>query len=643
VRLLNNIVIRNKLILAFGIVLLGTVLLACFSLARMHRLSAAASDVFDNVTATAQLSEMRNDATDMRALAGADVLSDDQAEQAGFVTAEIADRQQFLAQWAKYGPIMDAGREAKDGARFKAAFDQISRLTGLVTRDVVNGHTFAANELVIHNLAAVNTEFLAGMTDDIAYQNAQAGALRADARRVARMSFVAIVAALGIMVLLILGMVMIMVAAIARPVAGMTAVMRRLAMGDTEITVAGAGRRDEIGEMADTVQVFKETTIQRLRLEAEAKLSQAAMDRKLRETEQAFEAAGHEQQAVVQSITAALAKLAAGDLTVRFTAEVTASYQALKRDFNQAMETLLGTMRSVAATTGGVHASASEISEASDDLSRRTEQQAASLEETAAALDQLTTTVRKTAEGAHDARALVAAAREDADRSGEVVQQTVGAMTGIESSARQISSIIGVIDEIAFQTNLLALNAGVEAARAGDAGRGFAVVATEVRALAQRSAAAAKEIKSLISTSGQQVETGVKLVGETGRALARIAEQVQRLNGLVSDIAASAQEQASGLQQVNTAVNQMDQVTQQNAAMVEQATAASHSLTREAEALAGLVRRFQIGDESGRGPSAAPVPRAAARTPKPSAEARAPAVVSAGGYGPEQKDEWGEF
>ena len=205
--------------------------------------------------------------------------------------------------------------------------------------------------------------------------------------------------------------------------------------------------------------------------------------------------------------------------------------------------------------------------------------------------------MRKTANGAHDARALIAAAREDADRSGAVVEQTVGAMTGIETSAKKIGSIIGVIDEIAFQTNLLALNAGVEAARAGDAGRGFAVVATEVRALAQRSAAAAKEIKSLISDSGQQVETGVRLVGETGRALARIAEQVQQLNGLVSTIAASAQEQATGLQQVNTAVNEMDQVTQQNAAMVEEATAASHSLTREAEALAGLVQRFRTVED----------------------------------------------
>ena len=245
-------------------------------------------------------------------------------------------------------------------------------------------------------------------------------------------------------------------------------------------------------------------------------------------------------------------------------------------------------------------------------MSRRTEQQAASLEETAAALDQITATVRKTAENSNEARNTVSVTKADTETSGAVVRETVTAMSGIEASSKQIGTIIGVIDEIAFQTNLLALNAGVEAARAGDAGRGFAVVATEVRALAQRSAEAAKEIKALISASSQQVDTGVKLVGETGKALARIAEQVARLNGLVSDISFSAQEQATGLNQVNTAVNQMDQVTQQNAAMVEEATAASHNLSGEAQELARLVGQFRIGESA-----AAPVLKRAAPTTPP--------------------------
>ncbi len=180
-------------------------------------------------------------------------------------------------------------------------------------------------------------------------------------------------------------------------------------------------------------------------------------------------------------------------------------------------------------------------------------------------------------------------------------------MSEIETSSQQISQIVSIIDEIAFQTNLLALNAGVEAARAGDAGRGFAVVAQEVRALAQRSAGAAKEIKTLISASTRQVTQGVNLVGETGKALERIVGQVSELNSVVTEIAASAQEQATGLQQVNVAVNQMDQTTQQNAAMVEQSTAASHSLAAESEQLAQLIGTFQI--EKGVSSARAPAPR----------------------------------
>ena len=182
-----------------------------------------------------------------------------------------------------------------------------------------------------------------------------------------------------------------------------------------------------------------------------------------------------------------------------------------------------------------------------------------------------------------------------AERSGAVVDHAVRAMGAIEKSAQQVSQIIGVIDEIAFQTNLLALNAGVEAARAGDAGRGFAVVASEVRALAQRSAEAAKEIKTLISASGQQVNEGAGLVNEAGAALSTIVNQVTEINAVVSDIAASTARQAAALQDVNSAVNQMDEVTQQNAAMVEETSAASRSLAQETVGLAGLIGRFQLG------------------------------------------------
>ena len=316
----------------------------------------------------------------------------------------------------------------------------------------------------------------------------------------------------------------------------------------------------------------------------------------------------------MHSVATGLEKLSSGDLLFRLTTAFGGDYEKLRADFNAAMEKLQETMQAIATNTQGVRSGAEEITQASDDLSRRTEQQAASLEETAAALDQITATVRRTAEVANEARDVVSTSKSDAERSGDVVRETVSAMSGIETSSKQIGNIIGVIDEIAFQTNLLALNAGVEAARAGDAGRGFAVVATEVRALAQRSADAAKEIKTLISASGQQVATGVKLVSETGQALGRIVTQVTQLNGLVVELAASAKEQATGLGEVNSAVNQMDQVTQQNAAMVEEATAASHGLSGEAEELARLVGQFRIGER----PAAPVLKRAAPKaTPKP--------------------------
>jgi methyl-accepting chemotaxis protein len=303
-----------------------------------------------------------------------------------------------------------------------------------------------------------------------------------------------------------------------------------------------------------------------------------------------------EQDVVVGALAQGLGRLSHGDLTTGVSAQFAGAYQQLKLDFNGAIAALRQAMASIHRTTDSLRGGADEISGASDALSKRIEQQAASLEEAAAALNEVTNTVGRSAESARRVSGAASQARVEATRSGEVVREAVEAMEEIEESSGKITQIIGVIDEIAFQTNLLALNAGVEAARAGEAGRGFAVVASEVRALAQRSADAAREIKTLISSSTSQVERGVKLVGATGATLGAIVEKVAEIDGLIAEIASSAQGQASSLAQVNAAINQMDQATQQNAAMVEETTAAAANLKSEAAELGQLVERFQIGE-----------------------------------------------
>ncbi len=403
----------------------------------------------------------------------------------------------------------------------------------------------------------------------------------------------------------------------------------------TEALAAGRGesvdlvkmaRKDELGAVVRSLVVFKDNQAHLETLRAEQDADRNAAEEERRAKAEAAAAVAREQAQMVSNLAQGLEKLASGDLTFRVSAEFPGEYKKLRDDFNAAIAQLEGALRQISNATSGIQTGSKEISHAADDLSRRTEQQAAALEETAAALDQITATVRRTADGANHAREVVSTAKADATRSGEVVRGAVAAMNQIETSAKQISQIIGVIDEIAFQTNLLALNAGVEAARAGDAGRGFAVVASEVRALAQRSAEAAKEIKVLITASTTQVDQGVKLVGETGQSLERIVGQVNEINAVVAEIAASAQEEATGLNQVNGAVNQMDQVTQQNAAMVEQSTAASHSLLHEANELVSLLSGFSVS-------GAELAPQASARRQRAPAPRRAECVLQAVGGG----------
>jgi methyl-accepting chemotaxis protein len=383
------------------------------------------------------------------------------------------------------------------------------------------------------------------------------------------------------------------------PIQAITHAMRRLAGRDMAVLIPGAGRADEIGDMAAAVTVFRDEMRRSEELAAQTKALEDAEAQRAAAEAVAQRQAAEQQSQVVSALANGLAELAQGNLTITLNTPFALEYERLGTDFNAAVRGLQKALRDILTHSQAIRSGTQEIALAADDLAKRTEQQAAGLQQTAAALDEVTITVRQTAEGSARAQNIASTAKSEVETSAKVVNETVAAMSQIEGSARQIGQIIGVIDEIAFQTNLLALNAGVEAARAGESGRGFAVVAQEVRALAQRAADAAKEIKTLVTTSMQQVERGVRLVGATGEALVRIQTGVADINTAISEIAASAAEQATGLAEVNSAVNQMDQTTQQNAAMVEQSTAATHSLAKETEALNGAVERFRI-DEAAR-------------------------------------------
>jgi len=406
--------------------------------------------------------------------------------------------------------------------------------------------------------------------------------------------------------------------AVVRPLNEITAVMSCLAAGDYKVDISGADRKDEIGAMAKTVAVFRDTGLA-------AKAAAAEKER-----------ADAEQQRVVSEVGSGLGKLAEGDLTAELK-DFPAGYVKLQQDFNAAIGELRSAITGIAQSTNNIHGGSGEISQASSDLSRRTEQQAASLEETAAAMTQITTTVQNNAAGAKQAAKLVQEAQGEAKESEKVVGAAVAAMGEIEKSSQEINKIITVIEKIAFQTNLLALNASVEAAHAGEAGQAFAVVANEVRALAQRSADAAQEIAQLISSSTGQVASGVGLVSDAGKALERIIGQVDQIHGRVTQIAAASEQQSTALAEVNTAITEMDKVTQQNAAMVEESTAAARSLADEATGLTTLVERFSTGERA----RVAPVRKVRSKPSAPAARVRGNTALAVQTEASE--DDWNEF
>jgi len=345
----------------------------------------------------------------------------------------------------------------------------------------------------------------------------------------------------------------------------------------------------------------------------------------------------------INEVSKVITAMESGNLSEDMLGNYAGEFANLQSAVNASIGNLRNMVGDIRESSSQIASAAGEISQGNTDLSQRTEEQAASLEETASSMEELTSTVKQNADNSRQANTLAAGAREQAEEGGKVIESTISAMTEINTSSNKIEDIISVIDEIAFQTNLLALNAAVEAARAGEQGRGFAVVASEVRSLAQRSAAAAKEIKVLIKDSVEKVDEGSRLVDESGRTLSNIVNSVKKVSDIIAEIAAASAEQSSGIEQVNKAIMQLDEVTQQNAALVEEAAAASESMDEQAKNMNNLMAFFDTGDMVAQ-PQTAPAAAKPAPAPRPAPVARQPvakpAAQPAADFG---ADEWEEF
>ncbi len=412
------------------------------------------------------------------------------------------------------------------------------------------------------------------------------------------------------------------------PLGDMATAIVALSKGELDTEVRYSDRKEEIGEISNGLLVLRESMRDAERLQA-AEAERLERDA-VKQREQAL---------VVNALTDGLARLSDLDLTARIErtsdAPFPADYESLRASFNSLVDSLSDSITDISASAEEVTSEARDLAGSATDLSDRTESQAATLQQSAAALEELSESVQSTAENAADAEATTNENRTAAKHTGEVVENAISAMEAIEASSKQITQIISVIEDIAFQTNLLALNAGVEAARAGEAGRGFAVVASEVRALAQHSSASAQEIKSLIAASSQQVETGSTLVRDAGKALNDIISRVDRVAGLVSDIAVSATQQSVGVSEINAGVRDLDAATQRNAVMAEEASAATEGLTNAAERMTGRLARFKLNTGG-----TAPSPRSVVKMPSRPRPARA---ASAADLQPEPTDAFNGF
>ncbi|NZD48965.1 methyl-accepting chemotaxis protein [Rhizobium leguminosarum] len=408
-----------------------------------------------------------------------------------------------------------------------------------------------------------------------------------------------LVLGVGLVVMLIVGVLAFYAIRLSvKPLQALTASVHSISAGDLERAIPCVEKKNEFGDIGRALALFSDSARARRDLETQAAEQRALSDAERARNDADKRSLDGQIDFAVNQLAAGLGRLSQGDVSQTIGTPFVGRLEQLRVDFNASLLRLQDTLSGIRDSASTIQRNSGAVSASAGELSKRTEAQAANLEETAAAVEEITVTVRSSAERAREANNVVAATKKTADSSGAVVGDAVAAMDRIEQASQRIEQIIEVIDDIAFQTNLLALNAGIEAARAGEAGKGFAVVAQEVRELAQRSADAAREIKSLIETSSREVTAGSELVQKTGSVLASISQEIIAISGHVETIATASRDQSAALQEVNGSVNAMDQMTQKNAAMVAETTQASRLLAGEADTLMALIERFRIVAES---------------------------------------------
>lgn len=563
-----------KVITAAILVMATTIALGLFAVERLSSVNGAAADLRDNwLPAMRTLGDLRYHATRFRSIEGSYLLPTSEADH----QHAVADLSKYEALIAEDLQKLDAISKTEAARALAAsAKSKWADYLPMREREFALQQTQGAKAAAVYFTTDMKTAFneFYKPIDAAVTANAEGGLAAGNAgEAVFETARFWIFVALGVGVVLCLFVGAFISGQVSAPLTKMVDTVSALAAGRMDTEVPQTDRKDEIGRLARAMVTFK----QELAAADQAKEEQARL--------------------IVASVGAGLSHLAKGDLTHRIDARLSGPFQTLKDDFNAAMNRLEETMRNVRASMKQIAGGAGDLTQSADDLSHRTERQATNLEETAAALEEITTTARGTAANAKRASQNVKAATAEAEKGERVVTASVAAMDAIAESSKRITDIIGVIDEIAFQTNLLALNAGVEAARAGDAGRGFAVVASEVRELAQRSSAAAKEIKDLINSATSHVADGVTLAGQSGQALKGMVAQIVEISGLVNEMAQAAERQSIGVDDVSSAVGQVEQLTQQNAAMVEESTAATRNLATETEGLMQLLGFFALRDD----------------------------------------------